>query len=176
MKKKTATQARLVGALLTFAVLITAEGAYAAGSTQRQGTAPTAYNTQANPNYGFGPRVRVRGARGMDRQRAGIADIGDMIEQLERVDEARARLVPFAQLEADQAAEAALEIDVGAPVLLGVVVQRRIDHLRHVGMALQVNRDRAGIAAMLAHAQRQRLESLDELERVERAHAHAHIA
>ncbi len=57
MKKKTATQARLVAALLALATLITAEGAYAAGSTHR--AAPTAYNTQANPNYGFGPRVRV---------------------------------------------------------------------------------------------------------------------
>jgi hypothetical protein len=65
---------------------------------------------------------------------------------------------------------------MGAPVLLGIVVQRRVDHLRDVGMALQVKRDRAGIAAMLAHAQRQRLEPLDELERVERAHAHAHIS
>jgi hypothetical protein len=59
MKKKTTTQTQLVGALLALAALITAEGAYAAGSSQRQGTAPTAYNTQANPNYGFGPRVRV---------------------------------------------------------------------------------------------------------------------
>ena len=37
-------------------------------------------------------QLRMRGAGRMDRQRAHIADIGDVIEQLQRVDEARAGL------------------------------------------------------------------------------------
>jgi hypothetical protein len=57
--KITAIQYRLVGVLLALATVITAEGAYAAGYAQRNRAAPTAYNAQANPNYGFGPRVRV---------------------------------------------------------------------------------------------------------------------
>jgi hypothetical protein len=55
----TATQYRLVGALLALATLIAADGAHAAGDAQRYRPAPTAYNAQSNPNYGFGPRVRV---------------------------------------------------------------------------------------------------------------------
>jgi hypothetical protein len=49
----------LVGMTATLAALIVAESADAAGYSQRRPAAPTAYNTQANPNYGFGPRVRV---------------------------------------------------------------------------------------------------------------------
>ena len=41
----------LGGMLVALATLITAEAAEAA---------PIAYNVQANPNYGFGPRVRVQ--------------------------------------------------------------------------------------------------------------------
>ena len=80
------------------------------------------------------------------------------------------------QLEADQPAEAALEIGVGAPALLGVLVHAGIYDPRHLRMALQIARDRGGVAAMLAHAQRQGLQPLDELEGVEWAHRGAEIA
>ena len=43
-------------------------------------------------------------------------------------------------------------------------------------MALQIERDLAGVAAVLAHPQRQRLQPLDELEGVEGAHARADVA
>lgn len=50
----------LVGMIGALTVLIVAQSADAAGYTQR-GLAPgTAYNTQANPHYGFGPVVRVQ--------------------------------------------------------------------------------------------------------------------
>ena len=67
--KMTATQHSgigLIGVLVALATLVTAEAAHAAGYArrhhayaQRHHAPPTAYNTQANPNYGFGPRVRV---------------------------------------------------------------------------------------------------------------------
>jgi hypothetical protein len=50
----------LGGMLVALATLITAEAADAAGCSQRHQAAPIAYNVQANPNYGFGPRVRVQ--------------------------------------------------------------------------------------------------------------------
>jgi hypothetical protein len=56
--KTTTTQYWLVGVLLALATLITAESAYA-GDAQRYRAPLTAYNAQGNPNYGFGPRVRV---------------------------------------------------------------------------------------------------------------------
>ncbi len=51
----------LVGALIAFGTLFSS-GADAAGYGQRNRAAPLgyAYNTQANPNYGFGPLVAVQ--------------------------------------------------------------------------------------------------------------------
>jgi hypothetical protein len=43
----------------------------------------------------------------MDRERARVADIGDMIEKLERVDELASRLDAALKLETDQPAVAA---------------------------------------------------------------------
>ena len=40
----------------------------------------------------FGAELRMRRGRGMNGQAARIADIGDVVEQLQRVDEAPARL------------------------------------------------------------------------------------
>ena len=50
----------LGGMLVALAMLITVEAVDAAGYSQRHQAAPIAYNVQANPNYGFGPRVRVQ--------------------------------------------------------------------------------------------------------------------
>ena len=44
------------------------------------------------------------------------------------------------------------------------------------GMALQIERDLARVAAVLAHPERQRLQPLDELEGVEGAHGRADVA
>src|SRR5688500_11516715 len=60
-------------------------------------------------------QLRMRGAGGMDRQAARIADIGDVVEELERVDELATGLAAVLQLEADQPAIAALEVGIGAP-------------------------------------------------------------
>jgi hypothetical protein len=50
------------GMIAALTVSIVAESANAAGSARRDrdADAPTVYNTQANPHYGFGPRVRVQ--------------------------------------------------------------------------------------------------------------------
>ncbi len=45
--------------LVALATLITGSAADAASYPRRHHAAATAYNTQANPAYGFGPRVRV---------------------------------------------------------------------------------------------------------------------
>ena len=55
----TTTQYRIVSVLTALATLITAETTYAAGYARRYQAASTAYKAHANPNYGFGPRVRV---------------------------------------------------------------------------------------------------------------------
>ena len=58
--------------------------------------------------------LRMRGGRRMDGQAARVADIGDVIEQLQRIDEAAAGFLAARQLEADEPAIAALEIFIGA--------------------------------------------------------------
>ena len=52
----------------------------------------------------------------MNGERASVADVGDMIEELERVDELGAGGLAALELEADQAALPALEIFLGAPL------------------------------------------------------------
>lgn len=51
----------VAGAFIALGTLFTAQSADAGGYTQRYQVVPSgyAYNTQANPNYGFGPVVRV---------------------------------------------------------------------------------------------------------------------
>ena len=65
----------------------------------------------------LGRELRVGGGRRMDGERARVADIGDVIEELERVDELAPRLLAALDLEPDQAAQPALEIFFGAPAL-----------------------------------------------------------
>ena len=50
----------------------------------------------------------------MDREAARVADIGDVVEHLQRVDEAPPGIDAALQLEADQPAIAALQIGIGA--------------------------------------------------------------
>ena len=49
----------LVGIAVALCALIVTQSADAAGYSRKRPAPPTAYNTQANPNYGFGPRVRI---------------------------------------------------------------------------------------------------------------------
>src|SRR3546814_7621139 len=111
----------------------------------------------------------------MDGQAARVAEVGDVVEQLQRIDEAAARGGAAGQLEADQAAEAALQIGVGAAPALAVL-QRREDHLDDVAVPFEELGHGHGIAAMLANAQRQRLQPLQEQEGVEGAERVAEVA
>src|ERR1700749_104971 len=56
----------------------------------------------------------VGGAGGMDRKAARLADVGDVIEQLQCIDEAPPRLATAGEFESDEPAEAALEVAIGA--------------------------------------------------------------
>jgi hypothetical protein len=55
-----AALAGLVGMIVALTGAIVGESADAAGYSRRDADALTAYYTQANPHYGFGPRVRVQ--------------------------------------------------------------------------------------------------------------------
>ncbi len=72
----------------------------------------------------FGRELRVGGARRMDGERARVADVGDMIEELERVDELGAGGLAALDLEADQAALPALQIFLRPPLGLALLIAR----------------------------------------------------
>jgi hypothetical protein len=115
-----------------------------------------------------------RGGR-MDREAAGVADVGDVIEQLQRVDEAPAGVAAGRELEADQPAEAALEIALGA-LAVDAGLHRRMDHPHHLGPAAQEVGDLLRVLHMAGDAQRQRLQPLDGQERIERRQRRADVA
>ena len=105
---------------------------------------------------------------GVDGQGAGIAEIGDVVDHLEAVDEGAAGVGAALQLEADEAAGAVGEV-LGCALGGEPVVVGRVDDPGDLGMAGEVVGDRAGVAAVFAHAQWEGLEALQREERVERA-------
>ena len=84
-------------------------------------------------------QLRVRGAGRVDGQRTRIADVGHVVEELERIDESRACLAALLELEADETTVPALEIGARAALLLGVLMQARVDDACDLGMALQMS-------------------------------------
>ena len=62
----------------------------------------------------LGRQLRMRRRGRVDRKAPGIADIGDVVVHLERVDEPPARLQPALQLEADEPLAASLKVPVAA--------------------------------------------------------------
>jgi hypothetical protein len=62
--------------------------------------------------------LRMGGGGGMDREAARVPDVGDMVEQLQRIDEAPAAIATAGKLDADQPAEATGEVTIGAGALL----------------------------------------------------------
>src|SRR5271168_1617893 len=117
----------------------------------------------------------MRSAGRMDGQRTRVADVGDVIEELERADKARTCLAALLEFESDETT-VALEIDVGAAALLGILVHAGVNDARNFGMTLQIERDFRSIAAMFAHPKRQRFQPLDKLEGIEGAHGRADVA
>ena len=51
----------------------------------------------------------------MDRKAPRVADVGDMVEKLQRIDEALTRRAAAGQFESDQPAKAAFEVTLGPP-------------------------------------------------------------
>ena len=62
--------------------------------------------------------LRMRGRSRMNGERASVADVGDMIEELQRVNEPGAGGLAALDLEADQAALPAAQIFLGPPLRL----------------------------------------------------------
>src|SRR3546814_7016177 len=102
----------------------------------------------------------MRRARRMDRQSAGVAYVGHMVDHLQRVDEAGAGIrIAGLQLEADETAATAGEIALG-PLSRVIVGHARVDHLLHQRMHGQEVGHALGVAAVRSEEHTSELQSL----------------
>src|SRR5512138_3717449 len=111
--------------------------------------------------------LRVRCRRRVNGEAARVADVGDMIVKLQRVDELAACVLAAGQLKADQPAELALEVPVGAFAMDALLLRRMNDPLDLLSRAQEIDH-RLSVLAVLMHTQCKRLQSLDDEEGVER--------
>ena len=103
----------------------------------------------------------------MAGQRLGVADIDQAHHQLQRVDEARASLLPALDAEGEDRRRLAAEIALGQFVL-GVIGQAGVFHPGHLRVALQVLRDFQRVLGVPFHAQGQGFQALQDEEGIER--------
>ena len=116
---------------------------------------------------GGGPRV--------DGQRLGVADVGQVGDELEAVDNLAAGRAAALDAEAQHAAEAALEVLLGRLVRL-VAREAGVRHPRDVGAFLEVLRERERVLGVPLGAERQRLEADQQLLGAEGVEARAQVA
>ncbi len=118
--------------------------------------------------------LRMRCARGMDRQTARIADVGHVVEQLQAVDEPAPRLATARKLEAHEPAEAAFEILLRA-LAMSAGLQAGMDHPHHLWPLGQPLGNRGSILRMACNAKWKRFEPLEREERIEGRECRAQI-
>ena len=120
--------------------------------------------------------LAVRGGRRVDREAAHVADVGEVAEQLEAVDEVLAGLEAALDAERDDRA-LAVAAGTSAPRSCHGLDSRPgyVDPLDLVAR-LEPLRDRERVLRVALHAQAQRLETLEEQERVERRDRGADVA
>src|SRR5687768_12103713 len=90
------------------------------------------------------------GGRGMDRQAARVADIGDMVEEAQRVDKLPPGIATAFQLEADQSTEIALKITLRA-LPLYAALHRGMDDLSDASALGEIFSDLHRIRAVTLH-------------------------
>ena len=95
----------------------------------------------------------------MDDERTHVPHIGDMAEQLERIDELCTALPPALQPEGEHAARAFGQVFLCQRVI-GAALQARIVDKRDLWMAFEVPGNGEGIFRMLLHPQRKGLDPL----------------
>ena len=122
-----------------------------------------------------GAELAVRGGGRVAGERLRVADVDQSREQLQRVLEPRAALEPALHAEADDAAGLAAEVLLHQAVV-GVVGQARVVHPADLRMLFQVLGDRHRVLADAVHAQRERLDALQDQEGVHRRECRAHVA
>ena len=117
----------------------------------------------------------VRGRRRMDGQAPDVADVGQVAEQLESLDEAAAGLDAALDAEGQDGAAALGEVAL-LPLVPRARLEARVGHPAHLVPALEPLRHLGGVVHVALHAQAQRLQPLEEQERVERGDGRPGVA
>src|SRR5215467_520239 len=104
---------------------------------------------------------------GLDRKASRIADVGDVVVQLQGIDELPPRVLSTGQLEADKPAILAAKIAV-CPFAMNALLLRRVNNALHFLAGAQELHDRLRVFAVLSHAQGKGLEALYCKEGIER--------
>src|SRR4051812_17876872 len=117
----------------------------------------------------------VRGGRGVDYEALGVAEVGEVGEDLDGVDQLRAGVAPSLDAEGDDGALAIGKVLVGE-LLIRAAGEAGVFHPGDGGVFLEPLGDRERVAAVLLHAELQRFDALDEKEGVEGADARAKVA
>jgi hypothetical protein len=103
----------------------------------------------------------------MDDERAGVADIGEMREQLHVRDQLDAGLVAALEAEGEHRTRALGQV-LAREGVVAVARQSGIAHPGHLVVGAEPLRDRKRVVAVTLDAQRQRLDAGQDQERIER--------
>src|SRR5579863_5255986 len=114
----------------------------------------------------LGRHLPVRGRGRMAGERLGVAEVHQALEELERVVEARARVVAAADGEGEQRAGATAEI-LPVELVVGTVGKAGVAHRGDAGVGAQEFGDTARVLHVPLDPQRHRLDALQQQERVE---------
>ena len=119
--------------------------------------------------------AEVGGAGRVDHQAAAVADVGQMAEHLQRLDEGLALFAAALEVEAEHRAGAARQQLLRQRVA-GVGLQQRVADAGHEGVAGQELDHLGGVVHVPRHAQAQRLDALQHQPGRMRAQAGAEVA
>lgn len=120
-------------------------------------------------------QLLVRGRPGVNRQSLGVADVGQVRNKLEAVDDLASRVGATLDADAEHAAEPALEVLLG--VFVGTVaLEAGVRHPADVGAVLEVAGEREGVLRVALAAEGKCLETDEKLLRSERVEARAQVA
>src|SRR5262249_36058708 len=123
----------------------------------------------------LGRELAVSGAGRVDRQALGVADVGQVREQLQAINKRGTGRFSTLDAEAQDAALAPRQILLG-PLIRRVLGQAGVVDPRDFGVLLEIPGDRQRVLAVALHAQPERLDALQEQEGVERAERRAYVA
>lgn len=117
----------------------------------------------------------VGGGPGVDGEGLGVADVGEVGDELEAVDDLAAGGAAALDAEAQDAAEAALEVALGDG-MAAVALETRVRDPADVGRGVEVAGEGEGVLGVALGAQRERLDADEELLGGEGVEAGAEVA